>query len=56
MLTKMRGKAVAEGPVIAKQQRNVGLLSIFSAFFVLGLTAFGLAILQKLKGLVLGRG
>ena len=56
MLMKMGDKAMAEGPVIAEQQRNVDLLSIFSAFFVLGLTAFGLAILQKLKALVLGRG
>jgi chromate transporter len=38
--------------VKASPPRPVPLLTIFSAYFVVGLTAFGMAILQKLKALV----
>ncbi len=32
---------------------QVSLLTIFSSYFIVGLTAFGMAILQKLKALVM---
>jgi len=56
MLAKTESKTSAEGGNSAGQRRETGLLTIFAAFFVVGLTAFGMAILQKLKALVLGRG
>ena len=42
-------------PALASRPR-VALAAIFRAYLGVGLTAFGMAVLQKLRGLVIGRG
>lgn len=37
---------------VSESRPQVSLLSIFTSYFIVGLTAFGMAILQKLKALV----